>query len=63
MVENSAPRFWDWEKWAKANPSADRAHRFFMKVEKNAAAYHDWMLVEGQSREYAEKLFGQEFAD
>lgn len=63
MVENSAPRNWDWHEWEIRNPKLARGHYFFMEVENNAAAYHDWILVEGKSKEYAEKIFGMEFAD
>ncbi len=40
----------------------DRAHEYFMHIEDNAAAYHDYMLVVGQSKEYAEKVLNTELA-
>ena len=48
---------------SKIREYTERAYRFFMVVENNAAAYHDFMLVVGHTKEYAEKIFGQEFAD
>jgi hypothetical protein len=49
-------------KTKEEREQTDRAHNFFMEVESNSAAYHDYSLVVGKSKEYAEKVLNTPLA-